>query len=147
LTAFGATGVTLVAAACGGASAPPAAAPTTSAAANSAAGGAAPAAKQSLNGSITYFDTDDDPASSAWHDKYHSDFVALYPDVKIEAAHYASADYNTKLATALATGAHLDMLFWDTTNVPLLYTEKFSRPMNGPLRVSVLSLYKLSEIP
>jgi multiple sugar transport system substrate-binding protein len=56
--------------------------------------------------------------------------VALYPDVKIEATHYASADYNTKLATALATGAHLDMLFWDTTNVPLLYTEGRLLPLN-----------------
>jgi len=144
LSSLGATGVGLLASACisAPASAPTAAPnPPTAGAANSAstpaAAGApsgastpAAAAKPSITGSIAYFDTDDDPASSAWHDKFHADFTAMYPGVQIEDTHIPSSDYQTKLTTALATGAHLDMLFWDTTNVPLLYEQGKLMPLN-----------------
>jgi ABC-type glycerol-3-phosphate transport system substrate-binding protein len=124
LTTLGASGLTLVAAACSPAPAAPAAT------APPAAAAAAPATKATVTGSIAYFDTDDDPASSAWHDKWHKDFIAVNPDVKIEATHLPSADYQTKLSTAMATGAKLDMLFWDTTNIPLLYGEGRLLPLN-----------------
>jgi ABC-type glycerol-3-phosphate transport system substrate-binding protein len=128
LTALGAGGATLLAAACSPATpaaAPPA--PTSGAAAGAA--GAAPA-KASITGSIAYFDTDDDPVSSAWHDQFNKDFMAANPGVMIENTHIPSADYPTKLATSLATGAKLDMLFWDTTNVPLLYSQDKLLPLN-----------------
>jgi ABC-type glycerol-3-phosphate transport system substrate-binding protein len=129
LTGLGATGLGLVAAACVGA--PPAAqAPAPTSGASAAAGAGTPQAKTAISGPIAYFDTDDDPASSAWHDQWHKDFMALYPDAKIEATHIPSADYQTKLTTALATGSKLDMLFWDTTNVPLLYSEGRLLPLN-----------------
>jgi ABC-type glycerol-3-phosphate transport system substrate-binding protein len=50
--------------------------------------------------------------------------------VEIEDTHIPSADYATKLTTALASGAHLDMLFWDTTNIPLLYDQGKLMPLN-----------------
>jgi multiple sugar transport system substrate-binding protein len=126
LTALGAGGVTLLAAACAPA-APPAAATSAPAPAGAAAGAAA---KPSISGSIAYFDTDDDPVSSAWHDQWHKDFMAAYPGTTVDATHIPSADYNTKLSTALATGAKLDMIFWDTTNVPLLYGDGRLLPLN-----------------
>jgi ABC-type glycerol-3-phosphate transport system substrate-binding protein len=129
LTALGAGGVTLLAAACAPAAPPVATSAPAPAATTGAAAGAA-AAKPSITGSIAYFDTDDDPVSSAWHDQWHKDFMAANPGVTIDATHIPSADYNTKLATALATGAKLDMLFWDTTNVPLLYSDGRLLPLN-----------------
>src|SRR5438270_6527419 len=125
LTTFGAAGIGLVGAACIGA---PAAAPT--AAPPAAAGAAGTAAKPSVSGSIAYFDTDDDPASSGWHDTFNADFQAMYSGVSIENTHIPSSDYQTKLTTALATGSHLDMIFWDTTNVPLLYGQGKLLPLN-----------------
>jgi multiple sugar transport system substrate-binding protein len=127
LTTLGATSVTLVAAACAPA---PAAAPTPVPSTSGAAGAAPAPAKPTIAGSIAYFDTDDDPASSAWHDQFHKDFIAAHPDVKIEATHLPSADYQTKLTTAIATGSKLDMLFWDTTNIPLLFSEGRLLPLN-----------------
>ncbi|HLZ21170.1 MAG TPA: extracellular solute-binding protein [Ktedonobacterales bacterium] len=131
LTTLGGAGIGLIAAACIGA--PQATAPATVAApapANAGAAGAAPAAKPPIAGSIAYFDTDDDPASSAWHDKFNAAFQAMYSGVQIENTHIPSSDYQTKLTTALATGSHLDMLFWDTTNVPLLYAQGKVLPLN-----------------
>lgn len=147
LTALGVTGAGLVAAACGpatpaapaptasGAAAPATAASKPAPAASATASGAptAAAAKPSITGTITYLDQDDDPASVAWHDQFHKDFIAAYPGVQIEDTHYGSADYQEKLTTSLATGAKLDMLFWDTTNIPLLFSEGRLLPLNDLL--------------
>ncbi len=100
------------------------AAPTTAAAA---------AAKPTASGKITYLDQDDDPASVAWHDTFHKDFIAANPGVQIEDSHYASADYMQKLTTSMATGAQLDMLFWDTANIPQLFAEGRLLPLNDLL--------------
>ena len=93
----------------------------------------AAAAKPNITGKITYLDQDDDPASVAWHDVYHKDFMALYPGVQIEDTHYASADYQQKLTTSMATGAQLDFLFWDTTNIPQLWADGRLLPLNDLL--------------
>lgn len=156
LTALGVTGATFVAAACSPAA--PAAAPAPTAAStaapaatssgaaaaatkpaapaatsNTSAAPTAAAAKPSITGTITYLDQDDDPASVAWHDQFHKDFIAAYPGVQIEDTHYGSADYQEKLTTSMATGAKLDMLFWDTTNIPLLFSEDRLLPLNDLL--------------
>jgi multiple sugar transport system substrate-binding protein len=109
--------------------------PAAPAAAAATATGApvAAAAKPSITGKITYLDQDDDPASVAWHDTFHKDFMAAYPGVQIEDTHYASADYQQKLTTSMATGAQLDMLFWDTTNIPQLWADGRLLPLNDLL--------------
>jgi ABC-type glycerol-3-phosphate transport system substrate-binding protein len=160
LTALGVTGASFVVAACSPAApapapvattapAAPAAAPTSApAAAATAAKPAAPApttaaaaapttaaaaAAKPVTGKITYLDQDDDPASVAWHDTFHKDFIAANPGVQIEDSHYASADYMQKLTTSMATGAQLDMLFWDTANIPQLFAEGRLLPLNDLL--------------
>jgi multiple sugar transport system substrate-binding protein len=161
LTALGVTGATFVVAACspaapapapaatsGSAAAPPAkpaapadtaakpaASPSPSAATSPAAAPtvAAAAAKASITGTITYLDQDDDPASVAWHDEFHKHFIAAYPGVQIEDTHYGSADYLQKLTTSLATGAKLDMLFWDTNYIQQLFSEGKLLPLNDLL--------------
>lgn len=118
------------------ASAPTAAKPAAAAAsavAPAATPAAAAAAKPSITGKITYLDQDDDPASVAWHDVYHKDFMAANPGVQIEDTHYASADYQQKLTTSMATGAQLDFLFWDTTNIPQLWADGRLLPLNDLL--------------
>jgi multiple sugar transport system substrate-binding protein len=158
LAALGTTSAAFLAAACTPAAPPaatsaPAAAPTTAkpaaaaatsapaaaatsapaaAAAPTTAAAAAPA-KASISGKITYLDQDDDPASVAWHDAFHKDFLAAYPGVQIEDTHYASADYQQKLTTSMATGAQLDMLFWDTANIPQLWSQDRLLPLNDVL--------------
>jgi len=161
LTALGLSGATFVVAACSPAAPPPAPAPTAAPAAKPTSAPAAPAAKPtsapaapaatsapaaaapttaaaaaakpSIKGKITYLDQDDDPASVAWHDTFHKDFLAAYPGTEIEDSHYASADYMQKLTTSMATGAQLDMLFWDTANIPQLFADGRLLPLNDLL--------------
>jgi len=162
LAGLGITGAAVVAAACGptspaaapsatsasapapaptsaGAAAPaataakPAAAAPTSSTAGAAPTTAAAAAKPNISGKITYLDQDDDPASVAWHDTYNKDFTAAYPGTQIEDTHYGSADYQEKLTTSMATGAQLDWLFWDTTNIPQLFADGRLLPLNDLL--------------